>query len=126
MAQQKLMMNSTEVWQPDSGLGYNFETTYTQDATRTQDGIGHFTPLFTVEQLGYSATNIPQQEATKILRIIDKGGRFTLHYFSLHYGQWRDDVFYVGQGNCSIGSLEEGTEYLSSLSFNMTGVNPVD
>lgn len=125
MAQDKIRINGAEIYQPDKGLVYNFETTYTEDSARVQTGQGHFTPLFTVEQLGYTATHIPQEEATKILQMVDSGQQFTLHYFSMHYGGWRDAAFYVGQGNMEIGSLEAGNEYLSSLSFNMTGVNPI-
>nr|DAE23905.1 MAG TPA: hypothetical protein [Siphoviridae sp. ctoWO12]DAJ81050.1 MAG TPA: hypothetical protein [Caudoviricetes sp.] len=125
MAQQRIDINSAGIYQPDSGLTYSFESTYTSDSTRTQDGVGHFTPMFTVEQLGYTATGIPVAEATKILRQIIKGKSFTLHYYSLYYGAWRDDTFYVGKGECEIGTLEDGGETLSSLKFNMTGVNPI-
>nr|DAF72773.1 MAG TPA: hypothetical protein [Caudoviricetes sp.] len=125
MAQQRIDINSAGIYQPDSGLTYSFESTYTSDSTRTQDGVGHFTSMFTVEQLGYTATGIPVAEATKILRQIIKGKSFTLHYYSLYYGAWRDDTFYVGKGECEIGTLEDGGETLSSLKFNMTGVNPI-
>ena len=123
--QDQIRINGKDIWQPDSGLAYDFETTYTEDSARVQTGKGHFTPMFTVERLGFTATDIKQPEATKILQMIDKGQHFTLHYFSMHYGTWRDDTFYVGQGNMSIGSLEENNEKLDSLSFNMTGVNPI-
>lgn len=125
MAQDSIKINGKEIYQPDENLAYNFETTYTEDSGRVQTGKGHFVPLFTVEQLGYTATNIPQPEATKILRMIDGGQEFTLHYFSMHYGHWRDGTFYVGQGNMSIGTLKDGEEELESLSFNMTGVDPI-
>ena len=123
--QDRIKINGKEIYQPDKGLAYNFETTYTEDSTRVQTGDGHFTPMFTVEQLGYTASGIPQAEATKILQMIAKGQNFTLHYFSMYYGQWRDGTFYVGQGNLNIGSLEEDNEYLDTLSFNMTGVKPI-
>lgn len=123
--QDRIRINNTDIYQPDSGLAYNFATTYTEDSGRVQTGTAYITPMFTVEQLGFTATGIPQPEATKILRMVDRGQRFTLHYFSMHYGYWRDDIFYVGQGDMSIGSLEDGNETLDSLSFNMTGVNPI-
>lgn len=123
--QDCIKINDEKIYQPDRGLGYDFAVTYTEDSERTQNGIGHFTPLFTVERLSYTATNIPQPEATKILKAIDSGRSFKLHYFSLHYGEWRDGTFYVGQGEMEIGSLEDENRYLSSLSFDMTGVNPI-
>lgn len=125
MAQDSIKINGKEIYQPDENLAYNFETTYTEDSGRVQTGKGHFIPLFTVEQLNYTATDIPQPEATKILQMIDSGQHFTLHYFSMHYGRWRDGEFYVGQGDMSIGTLKKGEEELESLSFNMTGVDPI-
>lgn len=118
-------MNGVEIYQPDKGLSYNFETTYTDDSTRVITGVGYFTPLFTVEQLGYTATNIPMKYVTEILRMVDSGRKFTLHYYSVHYGAWRDGEFYVGQGEMSIGELVENNEYCESFSFNMTGINPI-
>lgn len=123
--QDRIKINDEAIWQPDKGLQYNFETTYTEDSTRVQSGTGYFTPLFTVEQLGYTATNIPQAEDTRILKRIAKGQTFKLHYFSMYTGKWQDASFYVGKGSLSIGELVEGGEYLESLSFNMTGVNPI-
>lgn len=125
MAQDRMKMNGIEIFQPDKGLQYSTETKYSEDSGRVQSGPAHITPLFTVEQLGYKATNVPQKEVTKILQIIDKGWPFTLHYFSMHYGEWRDEKFYVGKGQYSVGSWKTGEEHVESLSFNMTGVNPI-
>lgn len=126
MAQDKIKMNGTEIYQPDRDMGYSFTTTYTENSQRTQSGKGQFTAMFTVEQYSYEATNIPIAEASKILKIIAKGKSFTLHHYSIYHAAWRDDTFYVGQSqSISIGSLSEDKEYLSSLSFNMTGVDPL-
>lgn len=123
---QKIQMNKTVIWQPDKDMEYSFATTYSEGSNRTQLGYGRFTPLFTVEQYGYSAKDIPQAEATKILKIIAKGHTFTLHHFSLYYNAWRDDPFYVGKsGNITIGELSPDRKTISNLSFNMTGVNPI-
>ena len=123
--QDRIRINNTDIYQPDRGATYTFETTYTEDSARVQTGQGHFTTLFTVEQIGYSATHVPIREATKIIRMVAKGQNLKLHYYSLYYGRWQDATFYVGQGNMAIGSLEENGEYLDSLSFNMTGVDPI-
>lgn len=127
MAQDCIKINGIEIWQPDSKeLGYSFETTYTEDSTRTQDGVGHFTPLFTVEQLSYSASNVPAGKAAEILQQVAKGNNFTLHYYSLYHGAWKDGTFYVGKGNSNFNRLVLYDETVESLSFNMTGVNPID
>ena len=35
MAQDKIKMNGTVIWQPDKDMGYSFETTYTEGSTRS-------------------------------------------------------------------------------------------
>lgn len=123
--QDYIRMNGIMIRQPDEGLDFSFETTYTEDSTRVQSGEGHFTPMFTVESFSYAATGVSLEEMKTILQIVAKGGNFTLHYFSPYYGAWRDAPFYVGQGSLSIGRLNEDNEQFDSLSFNMIGVNPI-
>ena len=124
--QDLIRINGVDIFQPDEDLGYAIETTFTEDSTRLQSGSANFVPMFTVEQLSYQATDIPIEKATEILQMVGKGESFTLHYFSVFYGGWRDGTFRVGKSNTiSIGSLEEGNEKLSTLSFNMTGDNPL-
>lgn len=123
--QEKIKMNGIVIRQPDSSLGYDFETTYTEDSARVQSGVGHFTPMFTVEALSYSSSGLTVEEMKTILQIISHGKNFTLHYFSPYYGKWRDDTFYVGKGSLSILRLNEDSEHYDKLSFNMIGVNPI-
>lgn len=125
MAQDYIKLNGTVIAQPDEGLGYDFETTYTEDSTRVQSGKLHASAMFTVESLSYKATYITAAEASAILRIVDSGRPFTLHYYSLHYGAWRDGRFYVGKGTLSVGRLNEQDEAVDELSFNMIGVDPL-
>ena len=125
MAQNYITMNGIIIKQPEKDMAYNFETTYTEDTTRVQSGELHATSMFTVEQLGYSAKNLTIAEMSQILQIIAKGNSFNLHYFSPYYGTWRTAKFYVGQGSLSIGCLKENGEIFESLTFNMTGVNPI-
>ncbi len=125
MAQEKIKMNQAVIWPPDKDLSAAFATTYTEASGRTQRGKAILVPLFTVEQMGYKATKIPIAEATKIIRIVAKGKKFKLHYFSPYYGVWRDADFYVGQGDMTIGSLDVNNMYYEELSFNMQGVDPI-
>lgn len=112
--------------QPDSGaLSYDFETTYTADSGRTQTGVAVVSPLFTVEALGYSRASISKTMLSQILKIIAKGQRFQLHYFSAYYGAWRTSWFYVGKGQLNIGRLNEGKELFTSVEFNMVSVDPL-
>lgn len=123
--QEKIKINGVDIFQPDEGIGYSFETTYSEDSVRVQSGLMNAVSYFTIEQLSYQATDIPIKKATEIIRMIAKGEAFTLHYYSLFYGGWRDGKFRVGKGSLNIGTLEEGNEKLSSLSFNMTGDDPL-
>ena len=123
--QNYIKMNGQTIKQPDAGLAYNFETTYRDDSTRSMSGAMFATPLFTVEQLGYTATHVSVSEMSQILQIIAGGGAFTLHYFSPYYGAWRDGQFRVGKGSLAIGSLEENGEFYDELTFNMTGDDPL-
>ena len=123
--QDKYKINDIEIFQPDSDLQASFETTYTSDSTRVQNGVMHATPMFTVEQFSYTATDVPVAEVKTILQQIIKGNPFKLHYFSPYYGRWRDGTFRVGKGQFQIGTLKADEEKISSLSFNMTGDNPL-
>ena len=125
MAQEKIKINNKEIFQPDEGLSYDFETTYAEDSGRVQSGKMHASPLFTVEALGYEASDVPVTEVKKILKEVATGKFFTLHYFSPYYGTWRDAKFYVGKGSLDIGRLTENDERISSLSFNMIGVDKI-
>lgn len=125
MAQEYIKINGTQIRQPDKGLEYDFETIYQEDTKRTQRGTLKASALFTVESLSYKASNLTPSEMSTILQLIAHGTNFTLHYYSPYYGSWKDGKFYVGRGNLSIGRLKEADERYESLSFRMTGVNPI-
>lgn len=132
MAQNLIQMSSngtnwTTIRQPDSGLTYNFETTYTEDSTRTQDGQLNAKAMFTIEQLGYSAMRVTAAEMQTILSFVAKGTPFYLRYFCPYTGTWIGNrKFYVGKGQLNVGSLSEDYSYFEDVSFNMTSVAPLD
>lgn len=121
---QKILINGVEIWQPNEGIQYSLETTYTEDTQRIITGPIITTPLFTVEQLSYEASWIPVASASAILQMVI-GLNFQLTYFSPYYGGWRTAEFYVGKGSMNIGRLNPEDMVLESLSFNMQGVNPI-
>ena len=123
---ERYKMNGASIYQPDKDMGYNFETTYSEGSNRTQFGKALLTPLFTVEQYSYEATNVPVTEANKILKAIVKGKNFELYHWSLYHMAWRTDPFYVGKGSLTIGEISPDLKTISKLSFNMQGVNPLD
>lgn len=97
-----------------------------QGSNRTQFGKALLTPLFTVEQYSYEASNVPVVEANKILKIIAKGKTFNLYHWSLYHMAWRTDPFYVGKASLTIGEISQDLKFVSKISFNMQGVNPLD
>ncbi len=125
MAQERIKINGTEIRQPDEGLGYAFETTYTDDTARTQGGVLHASAMFTVEALTYTASYVTAHDMKRILGYIAKGQTFTLRYFSPYYGCWRDGRFYVGRGDLKIRRLNAEAEVFESITFTMTGVDPI-
>lgn len=124
MAQNYITIDGVVIRQPDEGLGYDFETTYTEDTTRTRTGVLYASPMFTVESLSYETGRLTVAEMAQLLTLV-VGRTFTLHYFSPYYGAWRDGRFYVGKGSMAIGALADGGEWYESLSFNMIGVDPI-
>ncbi len=121
----RYLINGTLIKQPDEGLGYSFETTYTEDSTRVQTGEGFFTPLFTVESFAYKATRLTLREMSTILQMVAKGQFFDFTYMSPYYGGWRTDQFYVGKGSLNIGWFNETTGHYDELSMNIIGRNPI-
>ena len=121
MAQEYITLNGVIIRQ----LGYDFETTYTEDSTRAMNGTLYASAMFTVESFNYTATWLTREEMRTVLQVIAKGRPFTLHYMSPFYGAWRDGRFYVGKGSLAVGRWNEAKERYDSLSFNMIGVDPI-
>lgn len=126
MAQDRYKINGREIWQPDKDISEAWETTYTEDSSRSQTGKGKFTPMFTTWQHQYSASNIPISEVTWMINVISTGKPFTLHTWSPRHGAWKDLKCYVGKSSdCTIGSLKEDEEIYKSFAFNATEVDAV-
>lgn len=125
MAQEYFKINNVVIPLPDAGVGYNFETTYTEDSGRTIDGVAHTATMFTVEALTLTWATLTLSQTSSLLQAVAKGDQFTFHYPSPYYGTWRDDSFYVGQGGLTMGRLNESQESMDGFSIQFTGVNPI-
>lgn len=125
MSQEYYTINGIKIRQPTELMPFQLATTYTSDTARTQDGILHSTPLFTVESYSYGATGFTAKEMSDFLKLTAKGQSFDFHYFSPYYGEWRTDKFYVGQESLKIRSTKADNERLDDLSCNIIGVNPI-
>lgn len=113
--------------QPDIGIEFNFETTYTSDTNRVISGILMDEALFTVESLSFEFSHLTLQQISELQHIIipRKGKEhYQLHYLSDYYGGWRTDTFYTGKGSGKLRKImnDDGTY---NLKFNAIGVNPI-
>jgi len=130
-AEQNLVMFRTiggtwkAILQPDEGIQYSFESTYQEDTKRVQAGSLEAFPMFTVEQYSYKATDLSPADASEILQIILNGKNFEAFLFSPYFGHWVVVKVYVGKGSLQIGTIQTGSERMTELSFNFTGVHPV-
>lgn len=122
----RIKINDIEIKQPLTGLGYGFKKMYSGDSTHVQSGREYTTTIGVYEHFSYSAANLTEEEVSTILRQVIDGEVFVLHYRSPYYGMWRDDEFRVESASANIGNWIEGEELYESLSFEMTGVNPLD
>ena len=117
--------DGVEIAQPDKGLGFNYETTYTSDSGRIQNGNAIVAPMFTVKQYAYSRAHPTTAEVAVILGYIAGGAKFDMYAFNPITNSWGWDTYYVGQGNMSIGYLSPNGGHYDSFSFNAVGVNPI-
>ena len=118
-------INGKRMPQPDKDMTCNFETTYSGGSDRTQFGKALLTPLFTVVQYSYEATNVPVTDAEEMVNAIIDGKPFNLYHYSIRHHDWRTESFYVGKGAFSLACVAPGEEYYSKISFNMQGVDPL-
>lgn len=51
MAQEYYKMNGKKIAQPDKDLGFNWETTYTEDSGRSKDGTATVKPLLQLSSM---------------------------------------------------------------------------
>lgn len=117
--------DGVKIAQPDSGMGYNYETTYSEDSGRLQTGVSVVAPLFTVKSYAYSKTHPTVAEVAQILDYIVKGNKYDLYVFDPLTADWGWDTYYTGQGSMTLGYLTADGGHYDSFSFNAVGVNPI-
>lgn len=121
--QDKIKINSVEIKQPDTYKAV-FATTSTDDSIRDMALIMHNTPIGTVEGYDLTWSNLTASEMKTIMGQVLNKASFTVHYFDLITGSWRDGDFYASNFNAPALTLEDGAEVWDELSFNIIGVNP--
>ena len=117
-------INGLLIPQPDEDMQCNFETTYSEGSNRTQKGVALITPLFTVMQYSYKATNVPADEkSTNLVNASIKRKPSILHHWLAHKNEWRSEKSYVRKLQYNAKRVGE---YYSEISFNIQGANPLD
>lgn len=109
--------------QPDT-YSANLATTSTEDSDRDMALVMHNTPIGTVASYDMGWKYIQPLHAAQILAEILNKSSFSLHYFDILSGTWRDGEFYASNFNSPCKTLEEGVECWDELSFTVVGVNP--
>lgn len=118
--------DGTKIAQPDGGsLGFNFETTYTEDSGRVQSGNAIVAPMYTVISYSYSRAHPTVDEVAQILSFVARGKTFEMYAFNPVTKAWGWDKYYVGKGSMELGYLNNTTGHYDSFSFNAVGVNAI-
>lgn len=126
MAQQHLMLGT---YQPpdvdEDGYQVQFATTSTSSSGRTQRGNMINTTMFTVEAYSLKWTNISAVAVKKILEQVMGKNSFSFYHFNVYKGIWETGEFYVANINSPFLRLNDGSETVSELSFQVTATNPL-
>lgn len=126
MAQQHLMLGT---YQPpdvdEDGYQVQFATTSTASSGRTQRGNMINTTMFTVEAYSLKWTNISAVDVKKILEQVMGKNSFSFYHFNVYKGIWETGEFYVANINSPFLRLNDGSETVSELSFQVTATNPL-
>lgn len=126
MAQQHLMLGT---YQPpdvdEDGYQVQFATTSTSSSGRTQRGNMINTTMFTVEAYSLKWTSISAVDVKKILEQVMGKNSFSFYHFNVYKGIWETGEFYVANINSPFLRLNDGSETVSELSFQVTATNPL-
>lgn len=123
--QDYIKINGITIVQPDEdGYTANLSTTSTEDSDRDMSLVMHNTPIGTVESYSLKWTDIKASDMALILNQVLNKPSFSMHYFDILTGRWRDGEFYATTFNSPCKTIEDGVEAWDELSFNAIGVNP--
>ena len=123
--QDYIKFNGVKVKHPDED-GYTaiLATTSTDDSDRDMGLVMHNTPIGTVEGYDLKWKYLTAQETAQILGQVLNRPEFTVHYFDIITGKWKDGRFYASNFNSPCKTLKEGKECWKDLSFNIRGIDP--
>lgn len=124
MAKEYFMIDGVKITAPD---GYKpvFATTSTEGSDRTQDGVMHNTPMFTIGGYNLSWGELEWREIATILKgMIDKK-KFSFHHKDPTAPEkWIDKDFYASNFEMAAQTLEEGNNVWTDLAINIRRIDP--
>ncbi len=109
----------------EDGYQPQLATTSSEKSGRTMKGGMMNTPLFTVEAYSLKWTDIKATDVANILSRVVGRSSFSFYHFNVYKAKWETGEFYAANYNTPVASLEEGKEKYDELSFQVTGINPL-
>ena len=126
MAQQHMKFGSYQPPDPDEdGCKPAYATTSTPGSGRTQRGVMKNSVMFTVEGYNLKWTDITPSEARQILQEVMNKSSFSFYHYCVHKAQWETGQFYAANFSLGVDRLNEGSERIQELSFQVTAINPI-
>lgn len=125
MAQQRYRFNGYEPIRQPTSVEFSYAVTSTADSGNNQYGVMKNVVMFTKEAYKITFERLKSDEVSEIMQRVLGRGSIEFYYYSPHYGRWRTDQFYVANLNGQIATVKEGKEGSKSLSFQITGINPI-
>lgn len=121
---EKFKINGVAIAAPSS-YSPIFATTSSTDSDRTQDGVMHNTPLFTIGGYDMTWDSLRWDEISNILKLCLGKPSVTLHYPNPCIpNTWQDGEFYSANYSMDAQSLEEEFERWDGLQINFRSVKP--
>ena len=108
----------------EDGYTIALAATSSDDSGRLMNGKMVNSRLFTVEAYNLKWTDITLEAAAEILSKTVFKSQFNFHYFNIKTAKWETHAFYVANVDTAIYSLKEGEEKCTSLSFQVTRIDP--
>ena len=108
----------------EDGYTISFASTSSDDSGRLMSGKMVNTRLFTIEAYNLKWSDISAKDASKIINETVFKSQFDFHFYNIKTGEWETAPFYVANVDTSAYSLVDGEEKCTSLSFQVTRVDP--
>lgn len=125
MAQNKYSFNGYIPNRQPIKVTPQLATTSTEESGRVQTGLMYNTTMFTVIAYDIEFGKIDGEDLAGILSAIVGKPSFAFHHFNVFKNRWETSQFYAANIDCSELKVKDGKEFVESLSFQVTAINPI-